>query len=85
LCALPINYLLVEVGQESHMNFSWTGQIAVFILFAVSIRHLMTILRARPAVAREFRSYAVIAVLLLHVAGGITWLVHESIAPGVHW
>jgi hypothetical protein len=84
-CALPINYLLFEGGRESDLNFSWTGQLAIFILFAISVRHLLHIVHLRPAVAREIRFKAVLAVLILHVAGGITWIVYESTGPGVHW
>lgn len=84
-CALPITYLLVEGGRVSDMNFSWTGQIAIFILFAVSVRHLMNLVLERPSIARELRFFGVLAVLLLHIAGGIMWYVHESTASGLHW
>lgn len=79
-------YLLVETDRIAHGNFIWSGQIALFVLFLVS---LMFFLRENwlwimgdPSGKLTPRFLIAISVLALHLVSGIVWyLAHASGMP----
>jgi hypothetical protein len=67
-------YFLAESGQRmSHGNFLWSGQAAAGVLFAASVRFVLA-RKADPAAQGRLAVCA--AALALHVANGVTYLVH---------
>jgi hypothetical protein len=80
------SYLLVESSRVEHGNFTWSGQITLFILFVVSLVFFLQqnpwlVDQHRPRIQR--RRFAVcVLVLALHLVSGIVWyLVHTNGMP----
>ena len=66
-------YGLAETGARMiHGNFFWSGQAAIAVLFAASVRFVL----ARAGGGSPARTAVCAAVFLLHVASGIAYLVH---------
>jgi hypothetical protein len=74
------NYLLAETGERFfHGNFRWSAQIALFILFAATVRFL-----ARRVAAGELGTWQrrlLYALYLLHLAGGVAYYVYAFVQP----
>ncbi|NWG17051.1 MAG: hypothetical protein HXY41_10480 [Chloroflexi bacterium] len=63
-------FLLAESGDRlGHANFTWSAQVALFVLFAASLAFLVrqAWLRRSPAL------FAALAALALHVVSGLNW------------
>jgi hypothetical protein len=76
--SLGIAYFFSETGpRAAHDNLGWSAQIALFVLFVTSSIAMMGALRqAAPASRSRFvrwRAAVPVGLLLLHVAGGVTW------------
>jgi hypothetical protein len=68
-------YGLSETGDRMiHGNFLWSGQAAVAVLFAASLRFVFT--RAREAAGADARLWVCGAAFLLHVASGVAYALH---------
>ena len=81
LVAAAYAYLLVEgvagTEQWSDGNFWWSVQIATFLLFVVSIRHVLFCAGAergwRPSAALGAKLWGSALILAAHLCGGILW------------
>lgn len=64
-------FLLAESGDRlGHANFTWSAQIALFVLFAASLAFLIRQAWAGRASARLL---AALAALALHIISGLNW------------
>ncbi len=81
------SYLLAESGSRLYDgNFLWSAQIGLFLWFVVSLRVVLLRIFSDSAFARWSPGLVTISILLsLHVASGIVWYAHETIAPGAFW
>ncbi|MFC2078677.1 hypothetical protein ACFLSZ_01700 [Candidatus Bipolaricaulota bacterium] len=86
-------YFLVELGPDGQidfsMNFAWSGQITLFVLFVASVR--LFILR-RPGTGSEstgrghkLRYYSCLLVLALHLVSGVLFYYRYLIGQGRSW
>jgi hypothetical protein len=69
-------YLLAEGGERMlHGNFRWSGQIMLFLLFAVTARWLLKekILAGRMQLSEKVISYS---AYLAHLAGGVAYYIY---------
>ena len=68
---LAISYLFVQETALLDGNFVWCGQIACFVLFAVSTVFLLRQGRG------DWRLWVCLAVLALHLVCGLVWYHNE--------
>jgi hypothetical protein len=81
------SYLLAEEGSRMYFgNFLWSEQLGLFLWFIVSIRLVVQRLISDHTFAQwSPRLIVLSAIFALHVASGIIWYAHETIAPGAYW
>lgn len=75
-CGAAYAYLLAEGGgQADHGNFLWSGQLAAFVLFAVTVMFVLRqLVAAAPGKDIWLRGGACAALLAWHVASGVRHL-----------
>jgi hypothetical protein len=74
------SYLFTETGEHmNHLNFVWCGELAVWLLFVVSVSLLWQLGR------QGWRSFACWSIFGLHLAGGLLWYMMELNSPGKYW
>ena len=67
-------YAFAESGRRfSHLNFAWSAQVALFVLFVVTAAKLLESGSLRVA-ANRVKTIACCAALSLHTASGVIWL-----------
>lgn len=72
-------YFIVEGNRVTHGNFTWSGQITLFILFVISAAMLVQQAYREQQIVIDRRSLLCGGVLLLHLISGVLWLaVHYS-------
>jgi hypothetical protein len=74
------NYVLAEGGERLlHGNFRWSGQIALFLLFAILLRWLLRekILPNRTVLWEKISGFVVYAA---HLAGGVAYYIYCMIS-----
>lgn len=78
--ALLTFLLFTELPHIAMLNFSWGAVMAVFILFAVSMDHLV---RNFPRLANQtWKKYFILGLLALHFASGVVYTIITIIYPG---
>jgi len=80
-------YLLTETGALSgDMNFEWSGEIALFILF---VETTVFVLKKYPLVIKEtfqrIKNLAFYLLLALHLLSGIAWYLGELLQRKLWW
>jgi hypothetical protein len=74
-------YLLAEEGDRFyHGNFRWGAQISLFLLFAVSVRHIFRVERITGFIRRSDK-LIVYGTYLAHLAAGVAYYIHVFISP----
>jgi hypothetical protein len=82
LCGAAYTYLAAESGPRLHQgNFTWSGQITLFILFAASASFLWQQQPDQPRRGRNICS----ALFLLHVISGIIFYAAEFQLSEKYW
>jgi hypothetical protein len=91
IAGLVINYGFSESGRRaSDLNFSWTGQITLFIftvysaLRVIGIENLLTGVKKSANGKLSRRLTAVSLLFALHLVSGIMWYFRELTAPGYY-
>jgi hypothetical protein len=87
LVAAVYTYFLTETGSlAGDLNFEWSGEIALFVLFAETA---IFIFKQYPLVLTKirfmFKKLALYLVLALHVLGGIAWYLGELFQRKMWW
>jgi hypothetical protein len=73
-------YLLAETGGRFFDgNFRWSAQIALFLLFATSVRWLLT--SEKAAHLARWQRWLAYAAYALHLAGGIAYYIYVFVQP----
>jgi hypothetical protein len=79
-------YFIVETQRISQGNFTWSGQITLFVLFVVSMVFFIRQNReARTTRMAHIRFFACLLVLLLHLVCGMFWYYGELTAGDAVW
>jgi hypothetical protein len=85
LCGAAFTYLLAESGPRLFQgNFTWSGQITLFILFVYSVRFLF---REKGGGGNSDRNrfYLCNAALLVHFCFGIAFFIAEYLKTERYW
>lgn len=82
--ALGYAYLLAEKRWQDG-NFTWASQIALFILFAVSLRFLLLTYTTSPLKPPRWKLVICVALLMLHLAGGLALYLSQLTPDWVVW
>lgn len=75
-------YTLIEPERMLDANFTWSGQIGVTVLFAVS---LVFVIRQTRQTGFTRRGLLLAGVLALHGLSGLFWYYADSVSPGFVW
>jgi len=87
LAGLFFAYGFAELGsRSSDMNFAWTGQIALFLLFVTSVWLVLPLIRQEWQQQKwNGRILAVSIAAMAHFLSGAFWFYNEWAAPGRNW
>lgn len=78
-----ISYTLVESGRFGHGNFTWSGQITLFMLMVVSLPFFMRqVYRPGKKLRWDWRASLTLTTFLLHVVSGVVWYLNEVAVVG---
>lgn len=80
------SYFIAESGERmSSMNFVWSGQITLFILFVVSTLFLINRFKEKSFWQIDRRMVICVSIFCLHLAGGIIFYIAELMMPTTLW
>ncbi len=75
------NYLLAEGGNRMfHGNFRWSGQIALFLLFAITLRWFLRE-KYLSNLATRWENIISLVVYNAHLLGGIAYYIYCMVSP----
>lgn len=72
-------YFVVEMEKITHFNFIPTSQIAIFILYVISMRFFLKKIHIKNQFVLKHKEYLIIGVFVLHVVSGLVWYLTEMI------
>jgi ABC-type transport system involved in cytochrome bd biosynthesis fused ATPase/permease subunit len=75
------NYMLAEGGDRLfHGNFRWSGQIALFLLFAITLRWMLRE-KILTNLATRWEKIGSLVIYNAHLMGGIAYYIYCIISP----